>query len=241
VSLGLFNSLTVQEALLTFPLSGSCMFEVLCELPDDATAPTGQATLTIAGDGESEVVFACVVANATAPETGSVRIRAVGGATGGFSAEPSLRVAVAGAHYDGDPVPETAANVLGDLVDEVGESIPGRALSVLEGLTAASWHRPAGSALAALAMALRGPTDAPWGLSARFLSTGELWAGVDTWPTIATEPEQVDPKDDGRCLYVAPRGLSMFPGMTILGKRIRRVQYVLTPTALRARLYYGDT
>lgn len=231
--------LALLDGLLTMPLSGSWSLEGTVELPDAAGLPSGRVNVIVAGDGEPNASLDGFIASATNPDTGSAYVRVVGGATGAFSAELALSRIVQGRHYDGDPVPVTAAEVLADLADEVGETIPASALVALQDLSAVSWHRPTGLASTALRSALNGPASAPWGLSARFLPTAELWAGVETWPAIV-EPKSVDPTDDGRALYIAPNGLSVFPGVTTFGKKIRRVQYVFTRTALRVRLWYGD-
>ena len=230
--------LTLLDGLLTMPLSGSWALECAVELPDGAPLPSGRVNIIVAGDGVPSVSLDGVMASVTDPDTGSAYLRVVAGATGAFSAESALSMNVLGRHYDGDPVPVTAAELLSDLATEVGENVPASALAALQGLSGPSWHRPGGSAAGALSNILRGSPRAPWGLSARFLASSELWAGVETWPT-ADDPRVVDPTDDGRALYVAPDGLSLMPGTTILGKQIRRVQYVFTSDAMRARLWYG--
>lgn len=221
--------LDVLDGALELPLSGVWTADL--ELGGDALA-LGAAELQVIGDGEATTTFRGAVARVALIE-GRIRALVVGGMTGGLSASP-LGVDVAALHYDGDPTPVSAAEVLGDLCELAGEALDVATLAPLADFTAPSWLRMAGGAYVALARALK-----RWDLSARFLPAGGLWAGSDTWPVLASKVDPVDPLDDGWAFYVAPRGGSVQPGVTYQDRQILRVTYDFGE-ALRARLWYRE-
>jgi len=219
----------ILEGRLILPLSG--VWHAEAWLSGDAPE-LGPSSLLILGDGEPEVSFACSIAVSRNVE-GRAYVLAVAGA-GGLSSS-ALSVDVPAQHYDGDPTSVSAAELLTDLCDLAGERLDPTAKASLAAYTASSWFREAGSAsLAATRVARR------WGLSLRFLPSGLLWAGEETWPAPSVEPEPVDPLDDGWALSVAPRGASLMPGQMVQGQRILRVEYCLGED-FRAQLWYRDS
>jgi hypothetical protein len=236
VSLVTVAGLSVIHGTWILPLTGSWRLEATLEATE---ALSGPVNVVVAGDGAPNVVYDGVVARSWAPAE-RVSVVVVGGRSGGLSTESELSRMVTGRHYDGDPVAVTAAELLDDLATETGEVLQVSAKTALESSTAESWHRPASMGRAALQRTLQGPPGAPWGLSARFLLTGELWAGVETWPDAPEELEYVDPIDDGMALHIAPRSARFEPGQRADGKAITMVHYTLTPLGLRARLYYDE-
>ena len=223
------GGLDVLDGSLELPLSGVWTAEL--ELGGDALA-IGPTELQVIGDGEPATTFRGAVARVALVE-GRIRVLVVGGATGGLTASP-LGVQVPALHYDGDPTPTSAAEVLSDLCELAGETLDPSALAALAGYTASSWLREAGAAHLALARAAR-----CWGLSARFMPSGLLWSGAETWPESTAKLSPVDPLDDGWALYVAPAGGSMLPGVTYQDRQILRVTYGFGG-ALRARLWYRE-
>lgn len=221
--------LPVLAGRLVLPLSGSSVGFI--ELDGDALA-IGPTDLTIEGDGEPAVTFAVCVARVALVE-GRIHALIVGGRSGGLSRSP-LAVDVAAVHYDGDPTPASAWEVLSDLAALASEALDASQAAALQTFGAASWLREAGPSHRAFARAL-----GFWGLSARFLPNGEIWAGVDAWPQAASEPLPVDRIDDGWCLHVAPNSASTQPGVVVKDKRILRVEY-LFGDALRALLHYRE-
>jgi hypothetical protein len=220
--------LTVLDGLLTLPRSGVWTLEA--EIDADE-APTGAVELLVAGDGAPAETFAGVVARGIAPAA-RARVVVVGGRSGGLSSAERLSVEVPALHYDGDPTPVSARALVEDLAELTGEGLAAGAGEAIEAYTASSWHRIGGSAASALAAVLR-----RWGLSARFLPSGDLWAGVESWPSSPETPDEVDPVADTRCFYAAPRSARIQPGQVVYGQRIERVQYLFTPRGMRARLY----
>lgn len=221
--------LDVIGGRLTLPLSGVATGEL--ELGGDAL-PLGLTELLVLGDGVDDVRFAVCVARIALLE-GRILASIVAGRSGGLSRSP-LAAEVPALHYDGDPTPVSAWEVLSDLCVLAGEELDPATEAPLSAFTAPSWLRESGFAHAALVRATR-----LWGLSARFLPSGELWAGVETWPLLDPEPTPVDPLDDGWTLYVAPPGATILPGVTYGEKQILRVEYSFAD-ALRARLYYRE-
>lgn len=222
------NGADILEGRLIFPLSGIWHGELW--LSGDAPAQ-GPTELVVVGDGEPDVRFACAVASVASVEGRSYAF--IVGGSGGLS-QSSLGVPLDALHYDGDPEPVTAAELLSDICELAREQLDPASKAALGAFTAPSWLREAGLAFYAMARVLR-----RWSLSARMLPSGALWAGQETWPAIDREPEKVDPIDDGYVLYTAPRGASCAPGLTILEKRILRAEYVLG-AGLRALLWYRE-
>lgn len=220
----------VIEGRLWLPLSGVWTAEL--ELDADE-APSGQVELVIAGDGADSASYLGVVARSSAP-AGRALVTVVGGRTGGLSAEPALAIDVEGQHYDGEPDPVTAALLLGDICAAAGETLDPASVALLGAFQASSWQRQAEPARVAVGRVL-----GFWALSARILPGADLWAGIETWPAAAEDPEEVDPIDDGRVLFVAPRSALIQPGQVVGDRRIRRVEYLIAD-ALRARLHYAE-
>lgn len=210
-------------------LSGAAVGQVT--MGGDALA-LGPTELTIAGDGEPDSAFRVCVARVASIE-GRLVASIVAGRSGGLSASP-LAVDVPALHYDGSPTPATAWEVLSDVAMLAGEIIDPALEGALQAYGATSWLRESGPARHAFARAA-----AHWGLSWRFLPSGDLWVGAETWPLIATEPQIVDPIDTTWALHVAPRGGSVLPGLTIQGRRALRVE-LRFGDALRASVYYRD-
>jgi hypothetical protein len=222
------GGLDVLCGRIRLPLSG--IWTGILELDADE-APSGVQELLVLGDGEPDVRLKCVTARRAAVD-GRARCLLVGGRTGALSAEPELASVIPGQHYDGDPSKVTAYELIARICELAGEQLASSVKATLSALTVDSWHRETSRAGVALSRVL-----AAFGLSARVLPEGSLWAGVDTWPTVA-EPEFVDPGDDGRVLYVAPRGARLAPGAMIAGRYVSTVEY-LFGDALRARLHYS--
>lgn len=223
------GGLDVLSGGLNLPLSGVWTAEL--ELGGDALS-VGPTELQIIGDGEPVTTWRGAVARVALVE-GRIHALVVGGASGGLSVSP-LGVQVDALHYDGDPTPTSAAEVLGDLCELAGEALDPSALAPLASYTASSWLREAGAAHLALARASR-----RWVLSARFLPSGLLWAGAETWPESTAKLAPVDPLDDGWAFHVAPLGGSAQPGVTYQDRQIVRVTYDFG-AALRARLWYRE-
>lgn len=223
------GGLDVLDGSLDLPLSGVWTAEL--ELGGDALE-TGPTELQVIGDGEAATTWRGCVARVALIE-GRIRALVVGGVTGALSVSP-LAVDVAALHYDGDPTPASAAEVIGDICELAGEALDPAALASLATFTASSWLREAGRSHLALAR-----TSRRWALSARFMPSGLLWAGVETWPELTAKATPVDPLDDGWAFYVAPAGGSIQPGVTYQDRQILRVTYDLG-AALRARLWYRE-
>lgn len=221
--------LDVLGGCLDLPLSG--IWTAGLELGGD-DLPTGPAELQIIGDGETTVNRRCAITRVARVE-GRLCAFVVGGATGGLSVSP-LGVSIPALHYDGDPTPVSAAELLGDICELAGEALDASTLAPLAAYTAPSWLREAGTAHRALARAIR-----HWGLNARVLSNGSLWAGVETWPALASKVVPVDPLDDGWAFYAAPSGGSLTPGVVYQDRQILRITYEFGE-ALRARLWYRE-
>lgn len=223
------GGLDVLTGALDLPLSG--VWTAALELGGDVLA-IGPTELQIIGDGEPAVTWRGAVARVALVE-GRMHALVVGGVSGGLSVSP-LGVQVPALHYDGDPMPTSAAEVLGDLCDLASEKLDPSALASLATFTAPSWLRESGAAYLALVRASR-----RWALSARLMPSGLLWAGAETWPESTAKLALVDPLDDGWAFHVAPFGGSIQPGVTYQDRQILRVTYDFG-ASLRARLWYRE-
>ncbi len=223
------GGLDVLGGLLDLPLSG--VWTAMVEVGGDALA-VGPTELQVIGDGEPAVTYRGAVARVSLVE-GRIWALVVGGMTGGLSVTPLGRV-VPALHYDGDPTPVSAAEIIGDICELAGEALDSAAVAPLASFTAPSWLRESGLAFHALARSMR-----PWGLSARILPSGLLWAGVESWSEMKPTPSTVDPLDDSWAFHVAPSGGSLQPGTAFQERRILRVTYAFGE-ALRARLWYRE-
>ncbi len=148
----------------------------------------------------------------------------VGGAGG-------LSLTLPGKYYSSSPA---AQSVVADILRESGESLSTTSDAAILARVLSRWTRTEGTA----GSALTAVTDA-LGATWRVLFDGTVWIGVDTFPTstaaTATILDGADNPASG-ALVVDLESLSVLPGETYLGRKIREVTYTSTPEASRAEL-----
>jgi hypothetical protein len=217
VSLTTFNGSAVIEADLSMPRVGAWVGRLVVQASEIAT---GLATLKI---GSAELT--CYAHRATVYQ-GRATAMLVGGRAG------RLEEATRAQAFR----PAPAAVVLGSTLLEAGETLATSSNLVLLAKFLPRWTRlarPAGAELAALALHL--------GASWRFLDTGALWFGLDTFPAYEL-PDRIIVGDDPdrRRMTVAGSVVHLLrPGITFEGRRVSGVALRLTPESARAELSYG--
>ena len=221
----------ILDAELILPIARTPTYYVTV---DGDESPGGAVEILFA----SGVRFAGVVARAVAFEGRVFAVIAGGG--GGLSGEPEVRATLEAAGYTGTPFVADASLLVGDILTASNERLSDESEALIESKNLPRWHRVAGlasHAMSAVARALR--------LSWRVRADGQVWLGEETFDDYADEENVIVQRDDSDAceLHCALRDdrPDIQPGVTVLGRRVVGVTYILTKSGLRARLRYEST
>ncbi len=155
-------------------------------------------------------------------ENGACAVRVVAGAGGlGAEIEPQgFRDAKLSAVLD--HITGAAGEVLASSVDAVllAQQVEWFALPRV----------PAARALSAIAET--------FGLSWRFLPSGRLWIGSESWPAAAPAVEDVELDGLSLSAEVTMPVPSLLPGTTWSKQRVSRVEHLLTPNDIHSRVWF---
>jgi hypothetical protein len=132
-------------------------------------------------------------------------------------------------HYTGVPASVIAAAIVGDAGERLARASLGAA-GLRRVLT--YWSRAADTAGAELSRLVEDVGET-W----RLLPSGEVWIGTPSWlptPAITTE---LDRQGGRRARVLAIDDLSLQPGTTVRGERVKRVEYRSQGGQLRATIW----
>lgn len=214
MALASLNNLPVVACRVSLPRTGAWVADVVVDSP---VALSGRCSLVLDGTSLSGTVRRGGVKD----DTGAYRI--VGGAGG------MLRNARPQAYNN-----VQARLVANDLLSGVGETLSPLSDASLLSRFFQSWvtlEAPTSGALSALVTAI----GAQW----RVLADGNVWVGLETWPT-STVPAAVAFGRDPRLgtLELATDGALVLPGTVFDGKRIEYVEYRLTGAGFTGRAWH---
>lgn len=223
----------ILEGDIAMPARGPWLAHLIvdADTAESAVAPSGAVSIVMHAEtgGPSAVTFAGTVRRGN-PWQGRCPLVVVGGA-GGLRTELPSRD-----HLPG-PTTVDALLVAQGIASACGEELDASVSDALTGLTLDRWVRlrmTAARALSVLADSL--------GLQWRVLSSGKLWIGRETWPTVgdAAVGLEIDEDADDGMIVAAPDTAAIRPGTTVLGRRIERVTYRLE-AGTRAELLFAIT
>lgn len=206
----------VIEARVSFPRVGVWSAELRV---DTTEKPAGKALLEL---GESGFVGAVVIS--TLYQSVSY-VRLAGGA-GGMATELEPK------GYIGSPI----SVPLGDIAREAGEALSATVDRSVTNAELGHWSRASGPAGTALALLLGEVPGAAW----RFLPSGELWVGAETWPDASQglELEEYEPlRDKVRVFSLVP---GVLPGTKVLGRRVSYVEHRIAPAKLATHIWFEE-
>lgn len=199
------NGLPVLAARITMPVVGvwSASLEAISE--EDITG-----TATIAQEGAASLVGTVVRSGVL---SGSCRLEMVGGKGG-------LRGDVAARSYQR----ATARTVIGELLAACGETLDETAQRATLTTSLPFWTRAGGRASTALTT-LTDALGARW----RVLSNGNVWVGTESWPSPpdAYLADELDRDDAAQNVLLAPDTIALFPGVTLAGRHVGRVEHTV--------------
>jgi hypothetical protein len=201
------NGLSVVEGRVTLPRVGVWVAN-LDIVADDDDPLAGAVEITDDGIG----YFGTVLRSSAV--SGSCRALVVGGA-GGFSKLVDAR------SYQR----ATGKTIVADLLAAVGERLDASATHAKLSEVLPYWTRGtvrAGSALASIVEAL--------GLTWRVLPSGATWVGEDAFTKQADAEAHLELDQDGSAglVELAPDAAILQPGMVLKGRRVGRVEHLVT-------------
>lgn len=181
--------------------------------------------------GAAEVVFG----------DGALVLRGTATRTGTFQETAILRVVPGAGGLPLDTKPKfwrniPARTVLGDILSQVGERLADDCSQAVDQQLTAHCQTQATTAAALAALSLR--VGCLW----RSKPDGSVWVGRETWPEVEPPGESVaeDPRAASEAWGVeAP---TVFPGMSINGRRVSVVEHQVGPSEIRTVVWYetGD-
>lgn len=221
---------------LMLPLRGAWSARLEVDLDDAADAPVGSAaTLELAGDETVQSFAGTVVASSVLDGRG--RVTLLGGAA---RLSGDLAETLTPRAYVATPTPVLVGQVLVDIFADTGET-PSLSNAAAALLILPAWLRCActgAQALDALVDALSALmplTPLGW----RVLASGEVWVGLETWPSADAAGLIVEADDgDAGLLRVAFTEPTLRPGWTVGTRRLHEVVYRIGERGLRADLLY---
>ncbi len=235
------GDLPVLGGYLRLVSSGTWTATVECHSESGAPAEGSPASLVIVAEAKpgektaAPVTHAGTIRHAAFADGSAQLVVSIVGGKGLLASELAPSEHVTGTA----PIP--VGLVLRALADAVGETLAAGVEDALDAYTVPRWHRAGGSsgraALELLIADVAGVEGVELGW--RFLSSGELWVGVETWPESTSQARLIAPDlDDGTEIF-APSAPDLLPGTTIDGQRAIEVLYTLSPPALRARVRHA--
>jgi hypothetical protein len=211
------GDLAVHSLELEMPRAGAWVARGLAE--SDVDLPAGPATLTVGDGGPLSGALRAL----TRTLQGKRAFELVGGAGG-------LQTRLAPQFYRS----ATARIVLQDALSSAGETLSPLSDKSLLATALAAYARPATTVGAVLQDIVQRLTGASW----RVQDDGAVWVGVDTWPTVTTDPNDVvDEHDASGVLVLAPPDMSLRPGSVIAGRRASTVVHRLQGPKLRTEVW----
>lgn len=212
------NGGPVDRGVLTLPRSGVWVADLVVEL---ASPPGGSALISLGGD--SSMLFAGTVIRAGVSR-GAVIVRVLGGGAG-------LRTVLPARGYRG----VTLQLPLTELLTAAGETLSAFSDPAVLGVLLPSWSRFATSAGVALQALLDTVPLAGW----RVASDGTVWVGIERWPPTLLD-KYVLIKDDPQHARqeIASDLPRIYPGETLLGRRVSSVEHRIEPHGPRATIFY---
>lgn len=177
----------------------------------------GRQVLQIGDSRFSGTVVRCGIHKAT------LHARIVGGAGG-------LASTLAGKGYIGTPVKVP----LQDIAREAGETLAPSCESAVTLVNLGHWLRMEGAGGQQLQVLLDAVPGATW----RFLPSGELWVGIESWPAASpvVELTDYDPFADRIDLFSLAPGI--LPGTAFLGRRVSYVEHHLAESGVRTSAWF---
>ncbi len=215
------NEVDVSTGTLHMPLVGTWVARFVV-LGDDTSKVTGPVTLRV---GSTQLVGSAV---AGVDPGGLVMVQIVGGAGG-------LQTQVAAKHYRNP----TIRSILVDILSQGGETLSSDSDEETLSTALPHWTTTAECTIGDAIIGLLRDTGADW----RVLPDGTVWVGPETWPDVG-EPEgfvlqQDDPNQ--KLLLAAADGADVLPGSTYQERQIKEAVYLVSESAIRAELVYGDS
>jgi len=218
VSFARANGFDVMSMSLAYPLNGLWEVRGVIDV-GDKPAPTGAMALIMQPENGAASTWNGTFLSSL-PDQGKAKFWAVAGAGG-------MRKVIAAADYDRPPARTVLSAILaaaGELAGDISGIDPFAQIVPV-------WTQFGGKASGELD-ALCAENGTSW----RARPDGAIDVLVETWPAYPGEAFDVEPEDpDGRIL-LAQDAPDVRPGMTVLGKRIAHVTYVLTSSKFRTRI-----
>jgi hypothetical protein len=195
------SGVPVLDARVSFPRVGAWTAELRV---DTQERPAGAQLLSL---GSAQFVGA--VARA-AVHKANAWVRLTGGAG-------ALGTTLAPKGYHSAPV----IVPLQDIAADCGEVLAGSSDGSITRAVLGHWARLEGAAGNALNQLLETLPGAVW----RFLPNGQLWVGVETWPSISPDVELIDYQPLRDCVQLFAISPGILPGATFLGRRVSYVEH----------------
>ena len=217
---------SVRSGELSLDLRGNWI--AVLELAAASASPAGDVELVVVRElGGPDTFRGFVRRGALEESTGVARVVVVGGKGKLGAVELAPRDHVAGV------ASVTAGLVARGIADAAGEVLAPGVEAKLDELALDRWTRARGTGVEAIEH-LAHALDLSW----RVLASGEIWIGSETWPAGDLAVERLDEAHDDGAIDARPDGAQLRPGTVIAGRRVRRVTYRITESALRAELLY---
>lgn len=177
---------------------------------------SGQVTLTV--DGVSWV--GSIVSGNT--YAGRFHAQLVGGAG-------KLATVLAPQHYRGIPL----SVVLDDIMRGTGETLSSTTHPAIRSHTVARWSRLKDKASVALNMCAD-----EMGLTWRVLRDGTVWLGVEEWPEVDPEADEISRVPGRDSVTIAPESPTVMPGTMYLERGVSRVTTTVDNGVLRQEILF---
>ncbi len=218
---------SVRAGELSLDVRGNWI--AVLELAAAKSAPAGEVEIVVVRELGGPDTFRGFVRRGGLEEgTGVARVVVVGGKGELGARELPPRDHVAGVSS------VTAGLVARGIADAAGEVLAPGVEAALDELDLDRWTRARGTGVEAIEH-LAHVLDLSW----RVLADGSIWIGAETWPAGDLAVERLDEVHDDGAIDARPDGAQLRPGTVIAGRRVRRVTYRITESALRAELLYG--
>lgn len=204
----------IVSGRVSFPRTGVWSGELRIE---GTTPPSGRVSLQVGGSA-----FVGTVALATTWK-GSSYVRVVAGA-GGLAKELPAK------GYVSSPI----IVPLQDIATECGETLSKSVDAAVRNTYLAHWARSSGAGGTALARLVAAYAGAVW----RFMPGGELWAGVETWPTVRGDVELLDFEPFGERLTFFAQNPGLLPGFKFMGRNVSYVEHTIKPERIETNVWF---
>lgn len=211
---GTIGEAAIIEARASFPRIGAWTAEVRV---DSNKTFSGSQVLRLGNSSFRGTVTSASVHKAAA------WLRVVGGAG-------RLGTALPARGYTSSPllVP------LQDIAREAGEVLSPSADATVTRTLLAHWARFSGSAGKCLGTLVENVEGATW----RFLPSGQLWVGIETWPSVSPEVELTEYEPLGDAIVFFSLAPGILPGTTFLGRRVSYVEHRVTGIRITSTVWF---